>query len=170
MLEATHQLGVGRLIAWLIAVEEMLMNHLTATCSFCSQTESQVGRLVPGRAGIYICRQCTDQASVALLDSVANDYDVFQVALEIPVSCIFCDRSYEQVWKLLQGYGTHVCGVCIELANVILGDESVANGVNRSRAKELHQYNIPLRWSMSGVNLSTDTSVMQIADTTPEKQ
>ena len=125
------------------------MEHDQPTCSFCDKTKDEVGKLVPGRAGVYICGGCTEESSRALLEPSDSYGHIFQRSMQSSACCIFCGRDQRQVWQLLTGYGVNVCSRCIEIANVILGDDDAANEIHRPRAAELNSLNKAYSWDVS---------------------
>jgi len=116
------------------------MSQVNPNCSFCGRTEIDPGKFVAG-PNRFICDECIEQVSLALLDFSGNDNYKFQTNTQDSVRCDFCAKRAKDVWRLLTESGKNICSECVEICNDILGDTDEANEVNILRAAKLRKLN-----------------------------
>ena len=116
------------------------MRQNSPDCSFCGRTNIEPGKFVLGPERC-ICHKCIEECSLALLDFSEGENRIFQTRVLNSERCEFCGKKSKEVWRLLTGYGKHICSECIELANDILGDMDASNEINILRAAKLSKLN-----------------------------
>ena len=74
-------------------------------CSFCGRFKDEVGKIIAGPNGIYICDDCVDLCNRVILEDIMNDEDV---AEEIAKKTELIENTElptpEQINKILDEY------------------------------------------------------------------
>jgi len=132
-------------------------------CSFCGRANIEPGKFVLGPERC-ICDKCIEQCSLALLDFSEGADHIFQTSVLNSQRCEFCGKKSKEVWRLLIGYGKHICSECIEITNDILGDMDASNEINILRAAKLSKLNkapIPAVVTRGGWVISTQNRLLR---------
>ena len=52
-----------------------------------------------------------------------------------PVGCSFCDKSHEEVFRLISGKGVYICNDCVGLCNEIIFQEIARYKLKEKKGK-----------------------------------
>ena len=92
-------------------------------CGFCGSAKESVSALVAG-PGVYICADCVSHAESVLAEADQVAPAAGSAGSTVELRCSFCDRSAQQVRRLIAGPDVRICDGCVRLAGEALAGRS----------------------------------------------
>ncbi len=88
-------------------------------CSFCGKDQNQVGQLIAGPGGVYVCGDCVTK--------FAGIERIQQGEQKTPSACSFCGKKQNQVQLMVDGpKNVRICDECVDLCQEIIADQQQA--------------------------------------------
>jgi|SRR6516162_9514668 ATP-dependent protease Clp ATPase subunit len=103
----------------------------TLKCSFCNNSQANVQWLVNGPSSVFICDGCIGLCNEILKVSdescCSQEVEVRKVALANKLNgassrCSFCNKTGNEVTKLIAGSEAGICDQCVGICNEILAE------------------------------------------------
>jgi ATP-dependent protease Clp ATPase subunit len=96
-----------------------------ATCGFCGTRRGEARALFAG-PGVYICDACVSYAESVLreADEIAPPSGTPRTSSPVESRCSFCDRTSQQVRRLVAGPDVWICDGCVHVADEVLAGRS----------------------------------------------
>lgn len=95
--------------------------EMPKVCSFCRRGERGALKLIAGPQ-VFICTECIDAASKLRAGRAAPATSVTKARAGAGLSCCFCGKGQDEVWKLVvpvASPGPAICNECLKLCATI---------------------------------------------------